>query len=92
MILRSNIISIYIFLSEIIIALIYREPIYCNIIDAHYNMVGVTVAMVISTMHEKSCIDSHNARKFEKKFQNSVIHTSRNHNDEIAEVSPSLIF
>ena len=32
----------------------------------HYNMVGVAVAMVISTMHEKSCIDSHNARKFEK--------------------------
>ena len=30
-----------------------------------YNMVGVAVAMVISTMHEKSCIDSHNARKFE---------------------------
>ena len=29
-------------------------------------MVGVAVAMVISTMHEKSCIDSHNARKFEK--------------------------
>ena len=32
-----------------------------------YNMVGVAVAMVISTMHEKSCIDSHNARKFEKR-------------------------
>ena len=31
----------------------------------YYNMVGVAVAMVISTMHEKSCIDSHNARKFE---------------------------
>ena len=29
-------------------------------------MVGVVVAMVISTMHEKSCIDSHNAREFEK--------------------------
>ena len=29
-------------------------------------MVGVAVAMVISTMHEKSGIDSHNARKFEK--------------------------
>ena len=27
-----------------------------------------------------------------KKFQNSVIHTSRNHNDEIAEVSPSLFY
>ena len=54
-------------------------------------MVDVAVAMVISTMHEKSCIDSPNARKFEKKFQNSVIHTSRNHNDEIAEVSQSWI-
>ena len=31
-----------------------------------YNMVGVVVAMVISTMHEKSDIDSHNAREFEK--------------------------
>ena len=29
-------------------------------------MVDVAVAMVISTMHEKACIDSHNARKFEK--------------------------
>ena len=31
----------------------------------YYSMVGVAVAMVISPMHEKSCIDSHNARKFE---------------------------
>ena len=31
----------------------------------YYNMVGVAVAIVISTMHEKSCIDLHNARKFE---------------------------
>ena len=52
-------------------------------INTDYNMVGVAVAMVISTMHEKSCIDSHNARKFEKSSQNSVIHTSRNHNDEV---------
>ena len=29
-------------------------------------MVGMAVAMVIFAMHEKSCIDSHNARKFEK--------------------------
>ena len=57
----------------------------------YYNMVGVVVAMVISTMHEKSCIDSHNARGIWKKFQNSVIHTSRNHSDEIAEVSQSWI-
>ena len=52
-------------------------------------MVGVAIAMVISTMHEKSCIDSHNAQKFEKKLQKSVIHTSRNYNDESAEVSQS---
>ena len=39
----------------------WKQP--CRI--ATYNMVGVAVAMVISTMHEKSCIDSHNARKFE---------------------------
>ena len=32
----------------------------------HYNMVGVAVTMVIFTMHAKSCIDLHNARKFEK--------------------------
>ena len=50
-------------------------------------MVCVAVAMVISTMYEKSCIDSHNAQKFEKKFQNAVIHESRSHNDEIVEVS-----
>ena len=36
-----------------------------KVIELYYNMVGVAVAMVISTMHEKSCIDSHNARKFE---------------------------
>ena len=53
----------------------------------NYNMVGVAVDKVISTMHEKSCIYSQSARKFEKKFQNSVIHTSRNHNDEFTEVS-----
>ena len=37
-----------------------------NGVTGHYNMVGVAVAMAISTMHEKSCIDSRNARKFEK--------------------------
>ena len=43
-----------------------------------YNMVGVAVAMVISTMHEKSCIDSHNAQKFEKKVPNfSLSHISQ---------------
>ena len=39
---------------------------YATSIMIYYNMVGVAVAMVISTMHEKSCIDSHNARKVEK--------------------------
>ena len=53
---------------------------------AYYNMVDVAVAMVISTVHEKSCIDSHNARKFENKIQNWVIHRYRNHNDEIVEI------
>ena len=43
-------------------------------IKISYNMVGVAVAMVISTMHAKSCIDSHNARKFEKSsFTHPVI-------------------
>ena len=36
------------------------------LVTSDYNMVGVVVSMVISTMHEKSCIDSHNERKFEK--------------------------
>ena len=49
-------------------------------------MVDAAVVMVISTMHEKSCIELHNAWKFKKKFQNSVIHTSRSH-DEIVEAS-----
>ena len=31
----------------------------------NYNMLGVVVAIVISTMDEKLCIDSHNAREFE---------------------------
>ena len=40
-------------------------------------MVGVAVAMVISTMHEKSCIDSHNARKFEKSSKiQSFVHVA----------------
>ena len=51
-------------------------------------MVGVAATMVIFTMHEKSCIDSHNAWICTK-FQNLVIHTFRNYNDEIAEVSQS---
>ena len=39
-------------------------------------MVDVVVAMVISTMHEKSCIDSHNAQwEFEKSSKiQSFIH------------------
>ena len=51
-----------------------------------YNIVGVAVAVLISTMHEKSCIDLHNAPKFEKRFQNAAIHISRNHNDETGKV------
>ena len=41
----------------------------CRNVGKYYNMVGVAVAMVIFTMHEKSCIDSHNARKFEKSYK-----------------------
>ena len=43
-------------------------------------MVGGTVAMVISTMHEQSYTDSHNARKFEKKgpnFSHSQVYESQ---------------
>ena len=39
-----------------------------------YNMVGVAVAMVISTMHEKPCIDLHNAGKFEKSSKLSYLY------------------
>ena len=39
----------------------------------HYDMVGVAVAIVICAMYEKSCIDLHSIRKFEKMFQNSII-------------------
>ena len=56
-------------------------------------MVGMTVVVVVSTMHEKSCIISHDAGKFEKKkFQNWVIHTSRNDNDNIAEALQLCIY
>ena len=48
------------------------------------NIVGVAVAMMISTMHEKSCIDSLNRGQF-KNIQTSIIHISRSHNDEIVE-------
>ena len=45
-------------------------------------MVGVAVALMTSTMLEKSCIDLHNALKFEKQFQNSVTHKVEcRHND-----------
>ena len=38
-------------------------------------MVGVSVTMVISTMHEKSYIDLHNIQKFEKSSKiQSVTH------------------
>ena len=42
------------------------KTLYQGHIEWDYNMVGVVVAMVISTMHEKSCIVLHNARNFEK--------------------------
>ena len=53
------------------------------------------VAMVISTMHEKSCIDSHNARKFEKisKIQSfthlaiTVMKLRKYHNHEFLKLS-----
>ena len=44
-------------------------------------MVDVALAMVISTMHEKSCMDLHNVRKFEIKLQKSVIYIYLNHSD-----------
>ena len=53
----------------------------------NYNIVGMAVTMVISILHEKSCIASHNAWKFEK--YSKTIHTSCNPNDEIVEVSLS---
>ena len=49
---------------------------------ARCNMVGGAVAMVISTMHEQSYIDLHNAKKLKK-----VPKFGRNHNEEIAEAS-----
>ena len=51
-----------------------------------YNMVGVAVAIVICTMNEKTCIRTMQ-EKLKTKFQNSVMHTFSNHNDEIAEAS-----
>ena len=59
------------------------EQTRCNL---HYNMVCVAVALVISTMHEKIMHRFAQCTEIWKKFQNSGIHTSRNHNDEIAEV------
>ena len=58
-------------------------------------MVGVAVAMVISTMHKKSCIDLHNARKFEKssKFQSfthlaiTMIKLRKYHSREVLKLS-----
>ena len=40
-------------------------PIYMSDREAvHYNRVGVAVVMVISTMHEKSSTDLHNAQNY----------------------------
>ena len=68
---------------------------YKQCIVQYYNMVGVAVAMVISTMHEKSCIDSQNARKFEKssKIQSithlaiTVMKLRKYHNHEFLKLS-----
>ena len=68
---------------------------FAKIININYNMVGVVVAMVISTMHEKSCIDSHNARKFENssKIQSfthlaiTVMKLRKYHNHEFFKLS-----
>ena len=48
-------------------------------------MVGVVVALMISTMHEKSCKNLHNALKFEKDpiFSHSQILQSQKQNCEI---------
>ena len=51
-----------------------------------YNIVGMAFALAMSTMHEKSCIDLHNAQKFEINLQNSFIYISRNRNDGNAKV------
>ena len=47
-----------------------------------YNIVGLAVAMVISTMHEKIMHRFAQCTEIFKKLQNSVIHISLNHNDE----------
>ena len=55
-------------------------------IDTYYIMVGVAVTMVIPTMHEKSCIDLHNAGNlwfFKIKFSHSHISQSKWPNYEI---------
>ena len=52
-------------LAAILLLRLHQQMISLGVI-VYYSMVGVVVAMVISTMREKSCIDLHNARKFEK--------------------------
>ena len=48
-----------------------------NTINRYHGMVGVAVAIVISTMHEKLCIDMHNAQKFGKFLKSSHSHISK---------------
>ena len=50
-----------------------------NTIKRDYNKFCVPVSTVVSPMNENSCIDLHNARKFENI---SKIHISHNHNNE----------
>ena len=51
----------------------------------HYDMVelAVPVTIHICTMHEKSCVDLHNARTFLNKVP---IRTSHNHDNEVTEL------
>ena len=44
---------------------VINHPEFTVFSTLNYNMFGVAVAMVISAMHEKSCIDLHNAQKYE---------------------------
>ena len=51
------------------------------------DMARVALNMVISTMHEKSCIDLHNTRIFFKqKFQYSFVNINRNHNAKLRKI------
>ena len=63
----------------IIIEYAIRVCIGPSLKNYNYNMIGVAVATVVSTVHEKSWVDLYIARKFEQNIPNSIIHISRNH-------------